>query len=237
MQQAIQGVLFDKDGTLLDFDRTWTPVSRRCAAAVGRTPSEVADLLAASGHDPRTDRFRAGSPMVAGTAVDVAQAYAEVLQDGRTVADLASIVDRIFLEVAGGLAVPVHGLRPTVETLRSRGLCLGVATSDNTASAEAALARLELRAHFAFVCGYDAGFGAKPGPGMVLGFCTAAGLQACEVAVVGDSVHDLHMARAAGAGLAVGVLTGPATRAELEHDADVVLGSIAELPRWLSANG
>jgi phosphoglycolate phosphatase len=56
------------------------------------------------------------------------------------------------------------------------------------------------------------------------------------VAVVGDSLHDLHMARAAGAGLAVGVLTGPATRTDLEDHADVVMGSIAELPAWLASS-
>jgi len=235
MNKAIRGVLFDKDGTLLDFQRTWSPVSRRCAEQVARTPAEVPVLLASAGHDPLTDRFRPGSPMVAGTAVDVAEAYAAVLQDGRSVAALAQVIDRTFLEGAGGQACPVARLADTIESLRAGGRILGVATSDNTASAEAALQNLELRARFAFVCGYDAGFGGKPGPGMVLGFCDATGLDPSEVAVVGDSIHDLHMARAAGAGLCVGVLTGPATRADLEADADVVLESIAELPAFLGA--
>ena len=69
---------------------------------------------------------------------------------------------------------------------------------------------------------------------MVLGFCRATGLSPHEVAVIGDSTHDLHMARAAGAGLAVGVLTGPARDADLAPDADVVLPSIAALPAFLS---
>lgn len=234
MDQEIRGVLFDKDGTLLDFERTWTPVSRRCAELVARTPDEVPRLLHAVGHDPDTDRFQPGSPMVAGTAVDVAEAFAGVLQDGRTVDSLTAIVDRVFLEVGGAVAVPVEGLAAVVHTLHASGMQLGVATSDNTASAEAALTGLGLRSAFCFVCGYDAGFGGKPGPGMVLGFCEATGLSPAEVAVIGDSTHDLHMARAAGAGAAVGVLTGPATRADLVADADVVLASIAELPAWLS---
>ena len=48
-------------------------------------------------------------------------------------------------------------------------------------------------------------------------------------AVVGDAPADLRMARAAGAGLVVGVLTGVGGRADLEPLADVVLDSVAAL--------
>ena len=49
-----------------------------------------------------------------------------------------------------------------------------------------------------------------------------------EIAVVGDTVHDLAAARAAGA-LAIGVLSGPTDGALLEPLADVLLPSVAEL--------
>jgi phosphoglycolate phosphatase len=57
---------------------------------------------------------------------------------------------------------------------------------------------------------------------------------ASETAVVGDSVHDLAAARAAGA-VAIGVLTGPAPSAVLALHADAVLGSPAELAAWLDS--
>ena len=58
------------------------------------------------------------------------------------------------------------------------------------------------------------------------------------VAMVGDSAHDLGAARAAGAALAVGVLTGPAGEAELGPLADVVLAfNRLALPGWLAARG
>jgi phosphoglycolate phosphatase len=50
--------------------------------------------------------------------------------------------------------------------------------------------------------------------------------------MIGDSLHDLHAGRAAGMAV-MGVLTGPATEAELAPHADVVLPSIAALPAWL----
>jgi phosphoglycolate phosphatase len=46
---------------------------------------------------------------------------------------------------------------------------------------------------------------------------------------VGDSVADLQMGRAAGAGRCIGVLTGVGTAADLAPYADVTLRSIAEL--------
>ena len=52
--------------------------------------------------------------------------------------------------------------------------------------------------------------------------------------MVGDNRHDLEMARAGGAGLAVGVLSGTGTRETLAPMADVILDSIADLPGYLA---
>ncbi|MGB3148663.1 MAG: HAD hydrolase-like protein, partial [Paracoccaceae bacterium] len=60
------------------------------------------------------------------------------------------------------------------------------------------------------------------------------GLAAGEVAMVGDSLHDLQSGRAAGM-RTVAVLTGIAKRAELEPFADVVLADIGQLPEWIAA--
>jgi phosphoglycolate phosphatase len=68
----------------------------------------------------------------------------------------------------------------------------------------------------------------KPAPDPVFAMCQALGTEPSHVAVVGDSPADVAMARAAGAGLVVGVLSGVGTAADLA-EADHVLGSVAEL--------
>ena len=68
----------------------------------------------------------------------------------------------------------------------------------------------------------------------MLAFARALGVEPREVAVVGDAVHDLVAARAAGA-VAVGVLSGPTPRELLAPHADALLDSIADLPVWLTA--
>ncbi|MFK7945911.1 MAG: HAD family hydrolase [Paracoccaceae bacterium] len=75
----------------------------------------------------------------------------------------------------------------------------------------------------------------KPGPGMLLAFAKATGLVPSEIVMIGDSIHDLGVAPAAGAAMAVGVLTGPAGHHDLAPYADHVLPSIADLPGLLDS--
>jgi phosphoglycolate phosphatase len=105
---------------------------------------------------------------------------------------------------------------------------------DSHAAAHAAIETFELVGLVDFACGYDSGHGHKPGPGMVHAFCQAIELPEKEVAVVGDTPHDMHMARAAGAGLAIGVLTGVSPREVLADHADRVIASISELEALLA---
>ena len=86
---------------------------------------------------------------------------------------------------------------------------------------------------FDFICGFDSGFGAKPGPGMLQAFAEKCGITASEAAMVGDSTHDLNCGRSAGAAFCIGVLTGPAKAEDIQDHADVVLGSVELLPEYL----
>jgi phosphoglycolate phosphatase len=85
---------------------------------------------------------------------------------------------------------------------------------------------------FDFIAGSDSGFGAKPAPGMLLAFADHIGIDPGEIAMVGDSEHDLVAGRAAGMAT-VGVLTGVAGRQDLLPHADVVLPDIGYLADWL----
>jgi phosphoglycolate phosphatase len=64
---------------------------------------------------------------------------------------------------------------------------------------------------------------------MVLHLCDLAGADPTRTAVVGDSVADLRMGRAAGAALCIGVLSGTSTEAELAPFADLIVPSVDAL--------
>jgi phosphoglycolate phosphatase len=229
---SIKAILFDKDGTLIDFRKTWLAAYRGAAAELaevaGLAPGFIDILLARHGYDPATDTFTAESPLLWATTRDQAVLWsAEVELAG--VDDVERRLERHFFDLDAYPPVPVTDLVGLFERLRRRGLKLGVATMDSTAAAEATLARFAAHELIDFVAGCDGGHGIKPAPGMVLGFCAAVGVTPGEVAVVGDHLADLAMARAAGAGLAIAVLTGGCPAAALEAEADLVLPSIADL--------
>ena len=228
----IRAILFDKDGTLIDYRATWQAANAAAAAdlaaAAGLDDGFADELLRRLGYEPSTGEFAADSPLLWATNAEIAARWSLAPELGG-VGDIRERVERWFADQAAFPPVPVTDLPALFDRLAARGLKLGVATMDSTAAAEATLARLAVRDRIAFLAGADSGFGLKPDPGMVLGFCNALGIAPAEVLVVGDHPADLAMARAAGAGFAVAVLTGGCPPAALHGLADLVLSSIAEL--------
>lgn len=231
MGSDIRGVLFDKDGTLIDYHRTWTSINIRAAEHASGGDEALRDrLLEIGGQDPATRRVRGGSLLAASNTQEIAAAWRQAgsPDDG----GLVPALDRIFTEGAAG-AAPVCDLPALFAQLSGRGLRLGVATSDSEAGARATLRTLGVDAGTLFVAGYDSGHGVKPQAGMAEAFIRHYGLAPSEVAVVGDNLHDMEMGRAAGCGLCVGVLTGTATREELAGAADHVIDAIGSLESLL----
>ena len=226
-------MLFDKDGTLIDFQRTWgrrsTPSSTRSPPATRQRCGAQAECLH---FDVDARRFRATSPIIGGATAHYGGAWAAAL--GRD--DFATLRDEID-ELAAVACIesltPVGEPAEVLRALRAMGLKTGLATNDAEASARRHLDQLKLSAAMDFIAGYDSGHGAKPAPGMVLAFAKAIGAEPGQVALVGDSLHDLDSARAAGA-IAVAVLSGPASREELAPHADFVVADIGELPELVA---
>ena len=225
----IDGLIFDKDGTLFDFRISWGQWAEGFLAQIATGPEHAAQLGRAIGFDAATLTFAPESPVIAATAADIAAALAPHLP-GQTVVSLTALIDDTAGAAPMSEAVP---LRPLLAALRGRGLKLGVATNDSEAPARQHLAAHGITDCFDFIAGYDSGHGAKPGPGMCLAFAGALGLDPARVAMVGDSRHDLEAGRAAGM-RTVAVLTGIAKRDELAPHADVVLEDIGAIPGWLS---
>ena len=229
---TIRGILFDKDGTLLDYWKTWVPINRQAALFAARGDKALASvLLRAGGHDPETDVVASGSVMAVGSIDDIAHTFASVLAADAP-AQLGAHVERIFTEGGARHSVMIEGVTDALKQLKARGLRLGVATNDSARGLESSLAPHGLLGLFEFLAGCDSGHGAKPEPGMAHAFCAATGLEPAHVAIVGDAVHDLEMGRRAGLGLKVGVLTGTSAREDLLPHADVVLESATGLPGY-----
>jgi phosphoglycolate phosphatase len=229
----IRAVVFDKDGTLFDFQKTWSRWTVDLVAILAEHEADKAARLGrAVGFDVATLQFEPDSPVIAATPPDIARALVPHLP-GRA---LGELVDQMNALAARAVQAEVVPLRPLLTGLRDAGLTLALATNDGEVPARAHLASAGIADLFDFVAGCDSGYGAKPAPGQLAAFVAHSGIPAGSAVMVGDSLHDLHAGRAAGM-RTVGVLTGLASGATLAPHADCVLPDIGGLPGWIAAQG
>ena len=225
----IKGVLFDKDGTLFDFQKTWNAWSAQMiehfsAGDAGRR-NAIADAV---GFDLARQAFDLDSIVIAGTNRQVAESVAAVLPD-QSVDAVEDFLMHSSLTAEVSEATP---LIPFFQHLKDCGLKIGVMTNDTEAGARAHLDTVGALDLLDFVAGFDSGFGAKPAPGPLLAFAKAMGLSQDQVVVAGDSTHALVAGRAAGLHT-IGVLTGLAPRSDLAPYADTILPDISHIPAYL----
>lgn len=226
----IKGILFDKDGTLFDFQATWGVWAAGFFLELAKgDPVLAAESSLKLGYDIEAAKFHKNSVIISHTADEVAAEIGRVFP-GWPPEELLDYVNKTAARVPQVQPVP---LIPLLQEFRLQGLKLGVATNDAEEPARAHLDRAGVTGLFDFIAGYDSGFGGKPDPGMQFGFCEKTGLSPGEVLMVGDSAHDLISGRAAGMGT-IGVLTGISEADEIAPFADVVMQDIGGIASYLA---
>ena len=227
----IRGVIFDKDGTLFDFQSTWGIWTAQVLARIAGSDEALLQQLAeALGYDTQTRRVQPGSVIVAATPMDIAA----VVKDCIPALSQTQICDWLNEEAKTAPQVLVTDLHRLTAELRRINLGLCVMTNDAEAPARAHLASVQASDLFDFVIGSDSGFGAKPQAAPLLALADKMEIPAAACVMVGDSTHDLRAGRAAGM-RAVAVLTGLAEADELAPLADALLPDVSHLPAWISA--
>lgn len=225
-------VVFDKDGTLLDFHAMWggwaRDIGTRLEASVRRPVAP--DVFAAIGFDPTTGRIAAGGPLAIGTMAQIEDLLATVLRRWcpSVAAARRAVEEAWFVPDPLGSAVPLTDLKALFTRIQTGGRRIAVVTTDDRAPTDSALRHLGVRDLVAaLVCGDD-GFAIKPAPDAVFALCQALRTSPDRVAVIGDSPADVAMGRSAGAGLVIGVRTGIGRDMDLAA-ADVIVDSVADL--------
>ncbi|GAB4215350.1 MAG: HAD family hydrolase [Roseiflexaceae bacterium] len=226
-------VIFDKDGTLLDFAAMWggwaLDLARRLEQAAGLPLLER--LGAALGFDPRDGAPIPEGPLAVESMAALRLYAAAALADaGLPPARAEELIAALWTAPDPvALARPLADLPALFGGLRAAGVRVAIATADDRAPTEATLARLGLAALVDRIACADDGLPPKPDPAMVLRLCAELGIPPARTALVGDSLTDMRMGRAAGVGLLIGVTSGTAHPEALRQIADLVLPSVAAL--------
>lgn len=230
---TVNAIIFDKDGVLVDFDRSWIAVLVDIARALSRNEAHWRQLLDLAGYNFETGRFVSGSVWAAGNNRDLVDLWAPLV-DGVTRQELGAFIVEKCAECEPVPQVDLQNLRALFAALVTDGVALAIATNDAEASAVRTMERFGLLPFLSQIMGYDSVASPKPSPQPVELFCREHNIAAGDVAVVGDNVHDMEMARSAGAGLKIGVLSGNSSRADLTPHADHLIDDVLALPQLLS---
>lgn len=214
-------IVFDLDGTLIDSALDLTAAVNRMLAGLGRPRLAPAEVLPMIGE---------GAARLVERALLAAGAG-----DADPAAALAAFLDAYALALTDH-TVACPGAEAVLITLRRQGYSLALCTNKPENHSRRILDRLGLAAFFDAVVGGDSVPGCrKPDPRVlapILAGRTGVGPGDC--VVIGDSVTDVALARAAGAPVILvegGYTPVPAARL----GADKVIGTLAELPEAIAA--
>ncbi len=213
----VRAILFDLDGTLIATSNRWGEL---LGGMLDRLP-----LMPA-----RWDGRDAGRRLVLAAEMPMNYVVAALERVGldRAMQGLADRVRRSRGVATHGSSVLLDGVEEAVRALYPR-YRLAVVTTRARREAFAILERAGLLEMFPVVVTRQDVWFMKPHPEPVLRAAALLGMRAEECAMVGDTTMDMRAARRAGA-CAIGVLTGMATREELERaGAQLVLAHVADL--------
>ncbi len=228
-----QAIIFDKDGTLIDFDEMWggwvVYLAKQLHAITGLEVREP--LCLAMGYDEARNKVLATGKLAATPMWLLHRLTVEVMQSlglsaeqaERAVKQAWCIPDPVIL------AKPFTDTRALFSRLHALGIKIGIATTDDRAPTQAMIEAFDIEEYMTTMVCADDGIKAKPAPDMVLTICERMGVDPARVMAVGDTTADLKMARAAGVGLVVGVLSGVSNTKDLAPFADVLIESVDEL--------
>ncbi|NGZ76998.1 HAD family hydrolase [Saccharibacillus alkalitolerans] len=214
-------ILFDKDGTLLDFTAMWGFWSDRVLSRfrtllaerrLGIAPEKVPQIWGTE-HETsgRTIGYDKRGPLAMGTmdevrAILIWHGYRAGLSWAEAKIAVRDCLERADEEME--LVRPARllpGVREFLERCRDLGIPTAVVTADETDSALRHLRWLGIEGYFGAVIGTDLAERGKPFPDLCLLACERLGVRPRRTVVIGDTDGDMEMARAAGAGFKIGI--------------------------------
>ncbi|QHS23785.1 HAD family hydrolase [Virgibacillus sp. MSP4-1] len=213
----IDGILFDKDGTLLDFAELWLHWARQwmnnLIEDVQEVELDVSVLGSTIGLDLDQNMWDPAGPLAIGSMDDLDTLLSFCLYEkGIPWNEATAIVvhNRESADTSIKLEdclKPIKGLTTFLDQLHSASIPLGVVTSDDTGRARDHLDGLGISDYFGCVIGHDAVQRGKPFPDMALKACEQLQIQPEKTLIVGDSNGDMVTGKNANLLAGIGIVS------------------------------
>ena len=193
----IRHLIFDFDGTLADTTEGIVLCTQETLREMGLPVASAARIRATIGL-PLRECFERGT--------DTPQERLD---------EAVAVYRRLFTGIAIPRTVLYEGVPQTLAALCGRGLMLSIATSRSGKTLRELLGVLGIREPFCELAATEEVLHPKPAPDLALLLMERLGTRPEETVVIGDTVFDLQMGRAAGC-RTVGVTFGNQDRPQLE---------------------
>ncbi len=228
----IKGVIFDKDGTLMDFASFWIPVAENAVKyildIVGADNSLAGEMLNSIG-------VYAGiqGVLCSGTYEQIADKFYEVLSDNDIRIDkkeLYAVISQAFHNsIKYGEIVPTcDNIKEVFAELKKSGRIIALVTTDDEYVTKECLERLDIYNFFDVIYSDDGIHPSKPNPYYISKLCADTGLAVGELIMVGDTMTDMKFAENGGI-MSIGVAKKEKDREVIMKSADYVIDDISKL--------
>ena len=234
-----KGIIFDKDGTLLDFDAFWVKVSvvaiKEFLSEIGAEFVDASEILTAFG--VRNGKTETNGVLCKGTYEQMGQIVYDILIKHGVSVPQSVVTDRVEAAYeqnaeAGEVKPTCPDLAKVLTGLKNKGIKLAVVTTDNPHITHQCLEKLDIVELFDRIYTDDGQTPTKPNPHCAWEFCREFGLHREHVVMVGDTLTDMSFAKNAGI-MGVGLAADNHAKAELLPYASTVISAISHLPEIL----
>ncbi|MBO1199241.1 HAD family hydrolase [Staphylococcus simiae] len=222
----MEWILFDKDGTLIEFDHSWEKIGVRFVEQLLETFPVYDKEAALRQLGVINNKINPQSVMGSGSLTQIIEAFNDVTHSDTT--DWAKSTSQKLVDNREPEINWVQGVKDAILNLKQQGYKVGIVTSDTKKGVDQFLEYTNSENLFDLIISTEAHAYEKPDARVLAPLFEHYQVEPQQVAIVGDTNNDMQTAVNAKLGLAVGVLTGIATREELDQ-ADVIIDSAKDI--------
>ncbi|WP_251943398.1 HAD family hydrolase [Staphylococcus sp. Marseille-Q5304] len=224
----MEWILFDKDGTLIYFDRSWMKIGLQLVDDfMDEYRENINDVDRAYRQLGVIDgEIQPGTIMASGALDEMIKAFCEIA--GQDVTQWAQRRSQTLVDQRVPENILVEGITDTLDTLKKDGYRLGIVTSDFKVGVEQFLEATQLEHYFDVVISTEADAVEKPNAEVLNPLFHHYDVAPQDVMIVGDTANDIQTGVNAHLGLSVAVLTGVGLEEEFTK-ADYVFETANEI--------
>ena len=243
----IKGILFDKDGPLIDFFSLWLYAARRVIPEFIRGNDLEEKQNTTELENVLYESIGIFSDQIDPNGALAYKSYREIAQDMERALERLGIrietdqietqIRELFDQATHGeeaKMIPLGDLPELFQFLKKKNLYLGIATADTVSSAKKCMKQLGVLEYLDYIGGDDGKKRPKPYPDMLYDFAEKSGILPQQVMVAGDTRNDMVFAEQAKA-TSVGVLSGVSKERDLASYADYIVPSVEQIPALLDS--